>query len=60
MRIAFRLKLEAEASAEDIIAFCRANLAYFKAPQTVIFGQRPKSSTGKIQKFLLRERTKQG
>jgi fatty-acyl-CoA synthase len=54
------LKPEAEASAEDIIAFCRAHLAHFKAPRTVIFGALPKTSTGKIQKFALRERAKQG
>jgi fatty-acyl-CoA synthase len=52
------LKPEAEASAEDIIAFCRAHLARFKAPRTVIFGPLPKTSTGKIQKFMLRERAK--
>jgi fatty-acyl-CoA synthase len=54
------LKPEAEASAEDIITFCRTHLAHFKAPRTVIFGPLPKTSTGKIQKFLLRERAKQG
>jgi fatty-acyl-CoA synthase len=54
------LKPEAEASAEDIIAFCRTHLAHFKAPRTVIFGALPKTSTGKIQKFMLRERAKQG
>jgi fatty-acyl-CoA synthase len=43
-------------SAEDIIAFCRDNLAHFKVPKTVIFGPLPKTSTGKIQKFKLRER----
>jgi len=53
------LKPEAEASAENIIAFCRAHLAHFKAPRTVIFGSLPKTSTGKIQKFMLRERAKQ-
>jgi len=53
------LKPEAEASAEDIITFCRRYLAHFKAPRTVIFGPLPKTSTGKIQKFLLRERAKQ-
>jgi len=53
------LKPEAEASAEDIIAFCREHLAHFKAPRTVIFGPLPKTSTGKIQKFMLRERAKQ-
>jgi fatty-acyl-CoA synthase len=54
------LKPEAEASQDDIIAFCRTHLARFKAPRTVIFGPLPKTSTGKIQKFLLRERAKQG
>jgi len=54
------LKPEAEASAEEIIAFCRTHLARFKAPRTMIFGPLPKTSTGKIQKFMLRERAKQG
>ena len=54
------LKPEAEAAAKDIIAFCRIHLARFKAPRTVIFGPLPKTSTGKIQKFMLRERAKQG
>ena len=39
----------------DIIVFCRDNLAHFKAPKTVIFTELPKTSTGKIQKFKLRE-----
>ena len=43
-------------AAEDIIAFCRDNMARFKAPKTVVFGPLPKTSTGKIQKFKLRER----
>jgi fatty-acyl-CoA synthase len=42
-------------TAADIIAFCREHLAHFKAPRTVVFGTLPKTSTGKIQKFLLRE-----
>ena len=54
------LEAEAVASADDIIAFCREHLARFKAPRTVIFGPLPKTSTGKIQKFLLRERAKGG
>jgi fatty-acyl-CoA synthase len=41
--------------AEDIIAFCRANMAAYKIPKTVVFGSLPKTSTGKIQKFVLRE-----
>jgi fatty-acyl-CoA synthase len=46
-------------SAEDIIAWCRANLAHYKAPRTVLFGPLPKTSTGKIQKYELRERAKE-
>jgi fatty-acyl-CoA synthase len=45
-----------EVSAADIIAFCRDNMAHFKAPKTVVFGPLPKTSTGKIQKYVLRER----
>ena len=45
-------------TAEEIITFCRANMAKFKAPRTVIFGPLPKTSTGKIQKFVLREQAK--
>jgi fatty-acyl-CoA synthase len=52
------LKPEANATAEEVIAFCRDHLAHFKAPRTVIFGALPKTSTGKIQKFVLRERAK--
>ncbi len=42
-------------SEQDIIAFCRDNMAHFKAPKTVVFGPLPKTSTGKIQKFILRQ-----
>jgi fatty-acyl-CoA synthase len=52
------LKPEATATAEEIIAFCREHLARFKAPRTLLFGPVPKTSTGKIQKFVLRERAK--
>jgi len=45
-------------TAEEIIAFCRANMAHFKVPRTVIFGPLPKTSTGKIQKFVLREQAR--
>jgi fatty-acyl-CoA synthase len=45
-----------DTSADDIIAFCRDNMAHFKAPKTVVFGPLPKTSTGKVQKFKLRER----
>jgi fatty-acyl-CoA synthase len=39
----------------ELIAFCRDNLAHYKCPRTVIFDELPKTSTGKIQKFRLRE-----
>ncbi|TMH98574.1 MAG: hypothetical protein E6H43_16070 [Betaproteobacteria bacterium] len=46
----------AVASEMEIIEFCRGHLAGFKAPRAVVFGELPKTSTGKIQKFLLREK----
>lgn len=49
----------AQVTAEDIIAWCRDNLAHFKVPRHVVFGPLPKTATGKIQKFVLRERAKQ-
>jgi fatty-acyl-CoA synthase len=42
-------------SAEEIMAWCRANLAHYKAPRHVVFTELPKTSTGKIQKFRLRD-----
>jgi 3-(methylthio)propionyl---CoA ligase len=45
-----------QVSAEDIIAWCRDNLAHYKVPRIVVFGPLPKTSTGKIQKFELRDR----
>jgi fatty-acyl-CoA synthase len=44
----------------EIIAWCRAHLAHFKVPRVVVFGPLPKTSTGKIQKFVLRERARGG
>ncbi|GJP42962.1 hypothetical protein CLOM_g2482 [Closterium sp. NIES-68] len=46
-------------SEEDIILFCREHLPHFMAPKSVVFGPLPKTATGKIQKFQLRERAKQ-
>jgi fatty-acyl-CoA synthase len=43
---------------EDIIAFCRQNMARYKVPKTVVFKPLPKTSTGKIQKFVLRQLAK--
>jgi fatty-acyl-CoA synthase len=45
-----------EVSAENIIEFCRDHLAHFKVPRNVVFGPLPKTATGKIQKFMLRQR----
>mgnify|MGYP003952999869 FL=1 len=50
------LKEGTQITEEDIIDHCRANMAHFKVPKTVIFGELPKTSTGKVQKFKLRER----
>lgn len=52
------LKSGVEATEAELIAFCREYLAGFKTPKRVIFGELPKTSTGKIQKFLLREQAK--
>jgi fatty-acyl-CoA synthase len=52
------LKPGADADAASLIGYCRDNMAHFKAPKTVVFGILPKTSTGKIQKFLLRDRAR--
>jgi fatty-acyl-CoA synthase len=52
------LKEGARATERELIDFCRAHLAHFKAPRAVAFGELPKTSTGKIQKFVLRERAR--
>jgi fatty-acyl-CoA synthase len=48
------LKDGAKATEADIIAFCRSHMSGFKTPKAVVFGPIPKTSTGKIQKFMLR------
>jgi fatty-acyl-CoA synthase len=50
------LHSEAGASAEEMIAFCRERLAHYKCPDAIEFGPLPKTSTGKVKKFALRER----
>jgi fatty-acyl-CoA synthase len=50
------LKPGASIEAAELIEHCRKHLARFKVPKSVVFGELPKTSTGKIQKFLLRER----
>ncbi len=52
------LKPGEDATAEEIIAFCRENMAHYKCPREVIFDDLPKTSTGKIQKFVLRDRAR--
>jgi fatty-acyl-CoA synthase len=42
----------------ELIAWCREHLAHFKTPRTIVFGPLPKTSTGKIQKFVLREKAR--
>jgi fatty-acyl-CoA synthase len=52
------LKPGADATPDELIAFCREHLARFKVPKTIVFGPLPKTSTGKIQKFALRDQAK--
>ncbi|MGH6919022.1 MAG: AMP-binding enzyme, partial [Geminicoccaceae bacterium] len=49
----------ADLTAAEVISWCRDSMAHFKVPRTVVFGPLPKTSTGKIQKFVLREQAKQ-
>jgi fatty-acyl-CoA synthase len=48
--------LDREVTKQEIIEFCREHMAHFKTPKEIVFGPLPKTSTGKIQKFLLRDR----
>ena len=50
------LRPGAEATADELIEYCRSHLARFKVPKAIEFGELPKTSTGKIQKFVLRDR----
>jgi len=52
------LKPGETATAEEIMAYCRLHVANYKAPRTVVFQELPKTSTGKVQKFILREMAK--
>ncbi|MGI9479612.1 MAG: acyl-CoA synthetase [Hyphomicrobiaceae bacterium] len=53
------LKPDAAAlEAQEVIDFCRANMAGYKIPRTIIFGDLPKTSTGKVQKFVLRDKAR--
>ena len=53
------LKPDAAATERDLIAYARDTLAHFKAPKKIVFCELPKNATGKIQKFVLRERAKE-
>jgi fatty-acyl-CoA synthase len=52
------LKPGSKVTGHELIEFCRRHMAKFKAPRAVVFGELPKTSTGKIQKFVLREKAK--
>jgi fatty-acyl-CoA synthase len=54
------LKPGMAATADELIAWCRSHLAGYKCPRYVVFAELPKTSTGKIQKFRLREMAKKG
>ena len=54
------LKPGAEAEAEALIGWCREHLAPYKRPRHIVFGELPKTSTGKVQKFILRARAREG
>jgi fatty-acyl-CoA synthase len=53
------LREGAAATEADLLTFCRAHLARYKLPKTIVFGPLPRTSTGKVQKFVLRETAKQ-
>jgi fatty-acyl-CoA synthase len=52
------LKRGRSATEQDIISFCREHMAKFKVPKNIVFSELPKTSTGKVQKFILREKVK--
>ena len=52
------LKPGHDLTAAEIVAYCREHVAHYKAPRFVVFGDLPKTSTGKVQKYILREKAK--
>ena len=50
------LKPDQSITEDELVAFCRDNLAHFKCPDAITFGSLPKTSTGKVQKFVLRDK----
>ena len=53
------LREGARVGEQDIIDFCRSQMAHFKCPKSVVFGGLPKTSTGKIKKFELRDKARE-
>ena len=53
-----KLKEGFDVDAQELIRYCRDHLPHYMAPKTVIFEELPRTSTGKIQKFILREKAK--
>jgi fatty-acyl-CoA synthase len=53
------VELKPGADEAELVAFCRDRLANFKAPRKVVFGPLPKTSTGKIRKFVLRSQARE-
>ena len=47
-----------ETTPDEVIGWCRENMAHFKAPSKVVFGPLPRTATGKVQKYELRERAR--
>jgi fatty-acyl-CoA synthase len=54
------LKPGAELTEPEVIAYCRANMAHFKVPRKVVFATLPRTSTGKLQKYILRQMANEG
>jgi fatty-acyl-CoA synthase len=52
------LKTGHSATAEELIAWCQDKLARYKCPRTIVFAEIPKTSTGKVQKYALREKAR--
>ena len=50
---------DASATEAELIAYARIHMAHFKTPKRVVFGELPRNATGKIQKFVLRERARE-
>jgi fatty-acyl-CoA synthase len=54
------VRADADVTADELIAFCRDRIAHYKCPDAIEFTELPKTSTGKVQKFVLRDREREG